>query len=130
MKYFVSSFFIFQLLSLPGASAKTISMVQGGKTFLGEVTDKQASDAYDDPSIEETHKVDVISAKVGDEIRFMNRDEVSHNVSGSKAQKVIFDVKLQEPGKAHDRSVKLSEKGEYVIQCAIHPKMKFKVKVD
>lgn len=117
-------------LCLNIAQAKSIRMVQGGKTFLGDVTDAQAAAAYDDPAIEEKFKVESLSAKVGDEITFYNRDEVSHNVSGIINKKTAFDVKLQEPGKANDRSVKLQEKGEYTIQCAIHPKMKVKVKVD
>ena len=111
------------------AEAKVIRMVQGGKTFLGDVTDKQAADAYDDPQIEEKYKVETLSAKIGDEINFQNRDEVSHNVSGALSDKVIFDVKLQEPGKTNDRVVKIKEKGEYTIQCAIHPKMKLMVTV-
>lgn len=112
------------------AQAKSIKMVQGGKTFLGDVSDEMAANAYDDPLIEEKHKVETLSLKVGDEIVFQNRDEVSHNVSGARQGKVLFDVKLQEPGKTHDRTVKLQEKGELTIQCAIHPKMKIKVKVD
>lgn len=112
------------------AEAKVIKMVQGGKLFLGDVTDAQAAEAYDDPQIEEKHKVESLTAKVGDEIIFQNRDEVSHNVSGNHAGKTMFDVKLQEPGKANDRPVKLQKKGDYVIQCAIHPKMRIKLKVE
>lgn len=112
------------------AEAKSIRMVQGGKTFLGDVTDAQAQAAYDDPEIEEKHKIENLTLKVGDEISFHNRDEVSHNVSGLVGEKVLFDVKLQDPGKANDRNVKITEKGEFTIQCAIHPKMKIKVKVD
>lgn len=124
------NYFLLVFIFLSFAEAKSIRMVQGGKTFLGDVTDAQAAAAYDDPEIEEKHKVESFSAKVGDEITFYNRDDVSHNVSGSIKEKVIFDVKLQEPGKANDRTVKFNEKGEYTIQCAIHPKMKIKVKVD
>ncbi len=111
------------------ADAKVIRMVQGGKIFLGDVTDAQAAAAYDDPLIEEKYKVVALNAKVGDEINFQNRDEVSHNVSGAMSQKVVFDVKLQEPGKPNDRQIKLKEKGDYTIQCAIHPKMQIKLKV-
>lgn len=113
------------------AMAKNIRMVQGGKTFLGDVTDAQAAAAYDDPEIEEKYKVETLALKVGDEITFVNRDEVAHNVSGMKSETAsVFDVKIQEPGKANDRTVKLTEKGEITVQCAIHPKMKIKVKVD
>lgn len=123
-------FLLLLILTTSFAYAKNIRMVQGGKTFLGDVTDAQAAAAYDDPEIEEKYKVETLSAKVGDEITFQNRDEVAHNVSGLKGESVVFDVKIQEPGKANDRTVKLTEKGEVTVQCAIHPKMKIKVKVD
>lgn len=112
------------------ALGKDIRMVQADKTFLGDITDSQASEAFDNPMIEKKHKVETLDAKVGDTIVFINRDEVAHNVSGSVSSNVIFDVKLQEPGVANDRKIVLKEKGEITIQCAIHPKMKIKVKVD
>lgn len=110
--------------------AAEIRMVQVDKTFMGDITDTQASEAFDNPAIEEKHKVESMSAKVGDKIKFINRDEVAHNVSGMIQDKTEFDVKLQEPGPKNDRVMELSKKGEYVIQCAIHPKMKLKIKVD
>lgn len=122
-------FFCFLLLSF-SAMAKDIRMVQSDKTFLGDITDAQASEAFDNPAIEKKHKIENIEAKVGDSINFINRDEVAHNVSGMASGKVLFDVKLQEPGIANDRKITLKEKGEFTIQCAIHPKMKIKVKVD
>jgi plastocyanin len=112
------------------AYAETYNMVQVDKTFLGDLSEKQVTEVFDDPSIEEKHKVDVMSAKVGDVIKFKNRDEVTHNVSGWKGSENVFDVKLQEPGQKNDRDIVLNKKGEYTIQCAIHPKMKLKIKVD
>ncbi len=123
------SLILFLILSCT-AYAKSIRMVQADKVFLGDVTDQQALEAYEDPSIEEKNKVEKISAKIGDTIEFANRDEVNHNVSGTFGGVKVFDVKLQAPGKTNDRSVLLTKKGEYYIQCAIHPKMKFKVTVD
>jgi plastocyanin len=110
--------------------AETFRMVQADKTFLGNITEKQALEVFDNPEIEEKHKVDELKAKVGDSITFMNRDEVAHNVSGHINTDNQFDVKIQEPGAKNDRTILLSKKGEYTIECAIHPKMKFKVKVD
>lgn len=119
------------LLVFSGNSiAKIIRMVQVDKTFMGDITDEQAQKAFDDPSIEEKYKVTEIKAKRGDTIEFLNRDEVAHNVSGSNSEKVVFDVKLQEPGKANDRKIEFKNSGDYTIQCAIHPKMKLKVTVD
>ena len=105
-------------------------MVQADKTFLGNITDKEAAEAFDNPSIEEKHKVETMSAKVGDTILFVNRDEVSHNVSGWFGSISFFDVKIQAPGLSNDRAIELKKKGEFIIQCAIHPKMKIKLKVD
>lgn len=122
--------FFFSLLIFGNVSAKTVRMVQAAKTFMGDITDAQASEAYDNPLIEEKHKTVALTLKTGDEISFINRDEVSHNVSGSLNDKTEFDVKLQGPGKENDRSIKLTKKGDYIIQCAIHPKMQLKVKVE
>lgn len=123
-------FAILSILISFSALAKDIRMVQSDKTFLGDITDAQAAEAFDNPMIEKKHKVETLEAKVGDNINFINRDEVAHNVSGMASGKVLFDVKLQEPGVANDRKIPLKEKGEFTIQCAIHPKMKIKVKVD
>lgn len=121
--------FVLLLISF-SAGARTIKMVQAGKTFLGDITDAQASQAYDDPEIEEKYKVESLVLAPGDKIRFINRDEVAHNVSGTKTDKVVFDVKIQEPGVKNDREIELKEKGEITVQCAIHPKMKLKIKVE
>lgn len=112
------------------AHSEVIRMVQADKTFLGNITDKLALEAFDNPAIEEKYKVTNIKAKTGDSILFLNRDEVSHNVSGSIASEKVFDVKLQDPGTKNDRNITLTKKGEYVIQCAIHPKMKLIINVD
>ncbi|MBH47166.1 MAG: hypothetical protein CME71_03245 [Halobacteriovorax sp.] len=110
--------------------AKTVNMVQAAKAFLGDITDEQASVAYDDPTIEEENKVSELKLKVGDKIKFMNRDEVSHNVSAIESKKKLFDVALQEPGAKNDREIELKQKGTFEVQCAIHPKMKIKLVVE
>ena len=122
MKSFIVILFTFMAFS---ASAETIRMVQAAKAFLGNITDEQASVAYDDPIIEEENKVEELKLKVGDKIQFINRDEVSHNVSAKAS-----DVKLQDPGAKNDKLIELKSKGEYTVQCAIHPKMKIKLKVE
>lgn len=127
MKSFIVILFTFTAFS---ASAETIRMVQAAKAFLGNITDEQASVAYDDPIIEEENKVEELKLKVGDKIQFINRDEVSHNVSAKASDVVLFDVKLQDPGAKNDKLIELKSKGEYTVQCAIHPKMKIKLKVE
>lgn len=110
--------------------AETIRLVQAGKTFLGDITDEQASVAYDDPTIEEKFKVVELKIKAGDTLVFANRDEVSHNVSAKNNGEVLFNVDLQRPGKKNDKEIVIVKKGEYEIKCAIHPKMMIKLKVD
>jgi plastocyanin len=124
----IKIFFIFSFISL--SHAEVIRMVQADKTFLGNITDKEATAAFDDPGFEEKHKVETLTTKVGDSILFVNRDEVSHNVSGWEGETNLFDVKIQAPGTSNDRTILLKKKGEYIIQCAIHPKMKIKLKVE
>ena len=52
---------LFLLILIPHiVFAETYNMVQAGKTFLGNITDEQASQAYDDPIIEEENKVDAL----------------------------------------------------------------------
>jgi plastocyanin len=130
MFYSKLTVFIFFIFIFSHARAETIRMVQADKTFLGDITDKDAVDAFENPAIEEKNKIEAIKAKVGDTILFANRDEVTHNVSGTIDTETIFDVKKQDPGIKNDRSIELTKKGEYIIQCAIHPKMKFKITVD
>lgn len=110
--------------------AKELRIVQVDKTFFGDISDAQAAEAFDNPLIEKDYKIEKLNAKVGDTLNFNNRDEVAHNVSGTMPEKVIFDVKLQEPGAKNDRKILLDKAGDYTIQCAIHPKMKLNIKVD
>lgn len=121
---------ILLLLASQGLFAETVQMVQVDKAFLGDITDEQAKNAFEDPSIEDEHKVEKLNLKKGDKLLFKNRDEVTHNVSAWKGEKALFDVKLQEPGAKNDRTIELTEAGEFTVQCAIHPKMKIKLKVD
>ena len=63
-----------------------------------------------------------MTLKVGDAITFKNEDIVTHNVYSSN-----FDLKAQKVGDSK-RTV-FDTPGDYVIKCAIHPKMTFMVKV-
>lgn len=119
--------FLIMLFTSSVAFGAEISIVQVDKVFMKGITDEQAEQVWDDPEIEGKYKIEKIEANVGDTLIFKNRDEARHNVSGKLNSKEAFDVKLQEPGKANDRSIKLEKAGEYTVNCIIHPKMKFKV---
>lgn len=110
--------------------SKEFRIVQIDKTFMNNLTDDQINKVFDDPTIEENFKLTTLEAKIGDTLHFENRDEVNHNVSGVVNDKKIFDVQLQKPGKENDKTIKIKSKGEYTVKCAIHPKMKIKIKVD
>ena len=68
-----------------------------------------------------------LSVKTGDEIVFVNDDDITHNVF-SRTVGSKFNLKLQKPGE--DKSVVLEQAGEVVVRCAIHPNMKMTIKVE
>ena len=64
--------------------------------------------------------------KVGDTITFKNSDPFAHNAyTDDEANE--FDIGMQKPGV--DVTVPIKAKGEFVIECAIHPNMLLEVKV-
>lgn len=73
----------------------------------------------------------IIEIELGDTIIFKNiENRVTHNVfSNSPGNE--FEIKYQRPGTQTPIKFKASEHklGEMLIQCAIHPKMKLKVKI-
>ena len=69
---------------------------------------------------------DEITLKKGDSVTFVNDDPFTHNVY-SETPGMAFDLKVQPPGKSS--TVTFDTVGEAVVECAIHPSMKLKVKV-
>ena len=68
-----------------------------------------------------------IHVKVGDTITFKNSDPISHNAyTDNEANE--FDVGMQDTGTEKTITVKAAE--DFEIECAIHPNMLIKVKVD
>ena len=63
---------------------------------------------------------------VGDTLRFVNDDDITHNVHSSTDGE-SFDLGAQAPGT--ESSHTFSHPGEVKIRCAIHPKMKLTVTV-
>ncbi|MBI3515779.1 MAG: cupredoxin domain-containing protein [Proteobacteria bacterium] len=94
------------------------SLAASPSAIAGEVSVGQAHQKFSE---------DAVSIKAGDSIKFVNDDNVAHNVmsagpGGSK------NAGLQ---KAGDSTTILYDKaGEYRVHCGIHPKMKMTVKVD
>ncbi len=67
-----------------------------------------------------------ITVKKGEEILFLNDDNIAHNVLSTTAGN-RFDLGLLNPGEL--RPVKFSSAGDVKVICAIHPTMKMTVKV-
>lgn len=91
-------------ISQVGASDDSVKITQKGKQF----SEKQ------------------VALKTGQDIVFVNDDNVAHNVytivNGKKR-----DLGLQKP--KEEGTIAFDAPGTYRVRCAIHPKMKLVVKV-
>jgi plastocyanin len=68
-----------------------------------------------------------VTIKAGQTVTFANKDAITHNVFSSTPG-MSFDLKTQKPGESSE--VKFDKVGEATVQCAIHPQMRMKVKVE
>ena len=68
-----------------------------------------------------------IHIKVGDSIRFVNKDDIVHDVH-SDSDGNTFDLGAQQPGV--ETSHTFDKPGTVKVRCAIHPKMKLEVVVE
>ena len=73
-----------------------------------------------------TFSVSDLTVAVGDEVRFHNDDDVTHNVF-SMTQGHTFNLAVQEPGT--NSTVKFDAAGDIEVRCAFHPDMKMVVHV-
>lgn len=71
--------------------------------------------------------VSTLTLKTGDLVTFINDDEAMHNVY-SATQGFSFDLGGQNPGE--ETTVRLTKPGVVDMRCAIHPKMKLRVRVE
>ena len=92
-------------LALGTARAEPITVLQDGKKFSAPA----------------------VTIKTGETVTFTNQDPVTHNVYSSTSG-MAFDLKTQKPGES--TTIKFDHAGEAEVQCAIHPQMKMKVKVE
>jgi plastocyanin len=71
-------------------------------------------------------KVETLTIKVGDSIKFLNEDPWSHNVFSLSATK-SFDLGSYPKGQS--KSVTFDKPGQVEIECSIHPQMRLHVEV-
>ena len=69
----------------------------------------------------------VLAAKIGDKVVFLNDDRFAHNLF-SETSGHEFDVRKQMPGDSH--TITLDRKGVFEIRCALHPRMRMKITVE
>ena len=67
-----------------------------------------------------------ITIKRGQSVTFVNSDPFTHNVY-SMTPGLSFDLQVQKAGQQD--VVSFDKAGEALVQCAIHPQMKLKIKV-
>ena len=67
-----------------------------------------------------------IEARVGDSIRFVNRDPVDHEVFVPTVGHAV-DLGKQEPGK--EAGLALGRPGRFEVECVFHPEMLLTVEV-
>lgn len=67
-----------------------------------------------------------LEAKVGDVVYFVNKDYYDHNVY-SEGGGNAFNIGIQAPGDIN--KITLNEKGQIMVRCRIHPKMKLEISV-
>ena len=72
--------------------------------------------------------MDAATIKAGETITFTNNDDAMHNLQVVNAEGAVGDKGLQKPGQ--DIKAKFAKAGSYTVRCALHPKMKMKVKVE
>lgn len=68
-----------------------------------------------------------LTIKTGDSVKFTNNDPFFHNVFSLSDLKT-FDLGSYPTGQS--KSVTFDKAGTYDIECAIHPNMKLKLKVE
>lgn len=68
-----------------------------------------------------------VKIRVGDTVKFVNSDGFFHNVFSLSDTKT-FDLGSYPKGQS--RTVKFDKPGEVEVECAIHPEMKMRVKVE
>jgi plastocyanin len=68
-----------------------------------------------------------LSIAVGDTVHFQNHDDVTHNINVIDADGQPDDQGLQKPGDIITK--RFDKAGDFVVRCAIHPRMKMKIEV-
>jgi len=84
---------------------------------------------FDVTQKDKTFSVASLTVKVGDTLKIMNEDDVTHNITLKPVGRagVSVDLGLQRPGEtvAH----RFADIGDFRVRCSIHPHMRMDLKV-
>jgi len=72
-------------------------------------------------------KVKDLTIKKGDKITFSNEDKIVHNIY-ARGDVSEAEIPKQDPGSSD--TIAFDKSGNAKVRCAIHPRMKLKVKID
>ncbi len=64
----------------------------------------------------------------GDKVRFLNRDDVTHNISIIDRDDNAVDQGLQRPGQVIEAV--FDKSGRFVVRCSIHPRMRMAIQAN
>ena len=64
----------------------------------------------------------------GDKVRFLNRDDVTHNISIIDGDDNAVDQGLQRPGQVIEAV--FDKSGRFVVRCSIHPRMRMAIQAN
>lgn len=96
----------------------TLLILVSNATFAAEIEVGQRDKAFTKISL---------NIKVGDSVKFTNEDPFFHNVFS------LSDLKTFDLGsypKGQSKSITFEKAGTLVVECAIHPNMQLKIKVE
>jgi len=103
-------------LNILTCAAMALLIASGTAASAAEVVITQKGKKFDQKKV---------TISKGDTIKFVNADAMTHNIHSRGAGK--FDLGAQKPGTTMAHV--FAADGTFKIRCAIHPKMKLKVKV-
>ena len=98
------------------AVALILVVISGGVRAAGHEVEQK----------DKTFSVATLTIQPGDNIVFVNHDQITHNVF-STAKGNEFNLRAQAPGTS--AAVTLAAEGTVEIRCAFHPKMRLVVTV-
>ena len=101
---------------LLAASAATLALASAAWAAISEVD--QVGQKFSQSSL---------TVHLADHVKFLNQDDVQHNIKVINANGDEDDKGLQKPGEAID--IAFTQAGHFTVRCAIHPKMKMGVDV-